>query len=184
MKKIILCLVLLTTLLAFPACAADAPLRGVWVSTVYHLDYPSKAGLSAQTLADEADAIIENAKAWGLNAVFLQVRPSGDALYLSDTQPWSALLSGKQGQSPAGGFDPLAYFVEQCHQNGLQLHAWLNPYRLTRTAAATREEALAQLCEDHPARALSDCLVFHTDGCLYLDPGRPRSEERSCRERV
>ena len=173
MKKIILCLFLLTTLLALPAVAADAPLRGVWVSTVYHLDYPSNAGLSAQTLADEADAIIENAKAWGLNAVFLQVRPSGDALYLSDTQPWSALLSGKQGQAPAGGFDPLAYFVEQCHQNGLQLHAWLNPYRLTRTAAATREEALAQLCEEHPARALSDCLVFHTDGCLYLDPGRP-----------
>lgn len=173
MKRIVLCLFLLTALLGLPALAADAPLRGVWVSTVYHLDYPSKAGLSAQALANEADAIIENAKAWGLNAVFLQVRPAGDALYASNTQPWSALLSGKQGQAPAGGFDPLAYFVERCHQNGLELHAWLNPYRLTRTAAATREEALAQLCETHPARGLEDCLVFHADGCLYLDPGRP-----------
>ena len=173
MKRIFLCLFLLLTLMGLPALAGDQPMRGVWVSTVYHLDYPSKAGLTAQALADEADVIIENAKKWGLNAVFLQVRPAGDALYASSTQPWSALLSGKQGQAPADGFDPLAYFVEQCHQNGLELHAWLNPYRLTRTAAATREEALAQLCDSHPARLLADCLVFHTDGCLYLDPGRP-----------
>lgn len=173
MKRIVLCLFLLLTLLSLPAFAAEEPLRGVWVSTVYNLDYPSKKGLNAQDLAAEADAIIENAKNWGLNAVFLQVRPSGDALYASETQPWSGVLSGKQGQAPAENFDPLAYFVEQCHQNGLQLHAWLNPYRLTRTAAATREEALAQLCDSHPARGLEDCLVFYTDGCLYLDPGRP-----------
>ena len=173
MKRIFLCLFLLLTLMGLPTLAGDQPMRGVWVSTVYHLDYPSKAGLTAQALADEADVIIENAKKWGLNAVFLQVRPAGDALYASSTQPWSALLSGKQGQAPADGFDPLAYFVEQCHQNGLELHAWLNPYRLTRTAAATREEALAQLCDSHPSRTLEDCLVFHTDGCLYLDPGQP-----------
>ena len=173
MKKNLLCLFLLLTLMGLPVFGADEPLRGVWVSTVYNLDYPSKAGLTARALAEEAEAIIENAKKWGLNAVFLQVRPSGDALYSSETQPWSALLSGKQGQAPAEGFDPLAYFVERCHQNGLELHAWLNPYRITRTAAATREEALAQLCDSHPARALEDCLVFHSDGCLYLDPGRP-----------
>jgi len=173
MKKILLCLFLLLSLMGLPAFAGEEPLRGVWVSTVYNLDYPSKAGLIPRALAEEAEAIIENAKKWGLNAVFLQVRPMGDALYASETQPWSALLSGKQGQAPAEGFDPLAYFVERCHQNGLELHAWLNPYRLTRTAAATREEALAQLCDSHPARALEDCLVFHSDGCLYLDPGRP-----------
>lgn len=173
MKKTLLCLFLLLTLMGLPVFGADEPLRGVWVSTVYNLDYPSQAGLTARALAEEAEAIIENAKKWGLNAVFLQVRPSGDALYSSETQPWSALLSGKQGQAPAEGFDPLAYFVERCHQNGLELHAWLNPYRITRTAAATREEALAQLCDSHPARLLADCLVFHSDGCLYLDPGRP-----------
>ena len=97
MKRIFLCLFLLLTLMGLPALAGDQPMRGVWVSTVYHLDYPSKAGLNAQKLADEADAILENAKKWGLNAVFLQVRPAGDALYASSTHPWSALLSGKLG---------------------------------------------------------------------------------------
>ncbi len=173
MKRILICLPLLLLALLCPVQAAEAQLRGVWVSTVYNLDYPSQKGLSAQALAREADAIIENAKSWGLNAVFLQVRPCGDALYPSESQPWSAVLSGEQGQAPDADFDPLAYFTERCHQQGLQLHAWLNPYRLTRQAASSREQALALLHPDHPARALEDALVFHTDGCLYLDPGRP-----------
>ncbi len=171
MKRILLCLTLLVIVLACPVRAARQELRGVWVSTVYNLDYPSAQGLSADQLAREADAIIENAKAWGLNAIFLQVRPCGDALYPSESQPWSAVLSGKQGQAPADGFDPLAYFIEGCHQNGLQLHAWLNPYRLTRQAAATGEDALALLTGDHPGRDLAP--VLYEDGCLYLDPGLP-----------
>ncbi len=177
MKRILVCLPLLLLAMLCPVRAAQDDLRGVWVSTVYNLDWPSRPGLSPEELRQEADAILENVKAWGLNAVFLQVRPSGDALYPSDAQPWSALLSGTQGQAPAGDFDPLGYFVERCHAEGIQLHAWLNPYRLTRQAAASREEALAQLCDGHPARALEDCLVFHTDGCLYLDPGRPEVRE-------
>ncbi len=177
MKRILLCVPLLLLALLCPVRAAELKLQGVWVSTVYNLDYPSAKGLSAQALAQEADAIIANAKSWGLNAIFLQVRPCGDALYPSQDQPWSAVLSGKQGQAPAGDFDPLAYFVERCHAQGMELHAWLNPYRLTRQAAASREEALALLHPDHPARALEEALVFYSDGCLYLDPGRPEVRE-------
>ena len=173
MKKIIFCLALLLALVTLPAQAAQQELRGVWVSSVYNLDYPSQPGLRADKLRQEADAIIANAKAWGLNAIFLQVRPSADALYASTLVPWSSVVSGTQGQAPDGGFDPLAYFVEQCQAQGLELHAWLNPYRITRKAAASREEAFAQLCPEHPARALETAVVFHSDGCLYYDPGRP-----------
>ena len=173
MKKIFLCLSLLAVLLVLPLQAKQAELQGVWVSSVYNLDYPSRTGLSAAVLRQEADAIIANAKNWGLNAVFLQVRPSGDALYPSALAPWSAVVSGVQGQAPDSGFDPLNYFVEQCHAQGLELHAWLNPYRLTRSAAATREDAFALLCETHPARKLAEHVVFHDDGCLYYDPGKP-----------
>ena len=35
-----------------PVFGADEPLRGVWVSTVYNLDYPSKAGLTPRALAE------------------------------------------------------------------------------------------------------------------------------------
>lgn len=174
MKRILLCLPLLLLLMVCPARAARLDMRGVWVSTVYNLDWPSRPGLSESQLKAEADAVIANARSWGMNALFLQVRPAADALYPSRIDPWSAVLSGSQGQAPDGGFDPLAYFTEQCHRAGMELHAWLNPYRITRTAAATREEAFAQLCDGHPARQLSDCVVFHSDGCLYYDPGQPR----------
>ena len=173
MKKVIFCLTLLFLLLGLPVQAKQPEMRGVWVSSVYNLDYPSQKGLSAAQLRQEADAIIANAKSWGLNAIFLQVRPSGDALYRSDLVPWSGVVSGVQGQAPEGQFDPLGYFVEQCHAQGLELHAWLNPYRLTRTAAASREEAFGLLCEGHPARDLAEHVVFHDDGCLYYDPGKP-----------
>lgn len=177
MKRIFLCLPLLLLLLLLPVHAGELEMQGVWVSTVYNLDYPSRQGLSEAQLKSEADAIIERVKSWGMNAIFLQVRPSADALYHSELVPWSAVLSGKQGQAPAGGFDPLAYFVDQCHAQGLELHAWLNPYRITRTAAATREEAFTQLCDSHPARELADFVVFHSDGCLYYDPGQPAVQQ-------
>ena len=173
MKRAILCIAILLTVLCLPVSAAEQEFRAVWVSTVYNLDYPSSAGLSAKKLQEEAKIIVNNAKSWGLNALFLQVRPCGDALYASEIQPWSAFVSGTQGQAPASDFDPLAYFVELCHDAGIELHAWLNPYRLTRTAAPDRASAFALLCEDHPARSMEDCVIYHTDGCLYLDPGRP-----------
>lgn len=164
-------------MLILPAHGAELELRGVWVSTVYNLDWPSAPGLSAAQLQAEADAVVENAKRWGMNAIFLQVRPCGDALYASETEPWSQWLSGAQGQSPDGDFDPLSYFLQICHENGLQLHAWINPYRLTRKAADSREAAFAQLCSEHPAWQMEHCVVFHTDGCLYYDPGRPEVQQ-------
>ncbi|MBQ7492223.1 MAG: family 10 glycosylhydrolase [Clostridia bacterium] len=177
MKKILFCMFAALCLLAVPAAAEGAELRGVWVSTVYQLDYPSAPGLSAAQLELEADRIVENALHWGMNAVFLQVRPAADALYASKTEPWSAYLTGTQGRPADGGFDPLAYFIRICHENGLQLHAWINPYRITRRAAESREEAFSLLCETHPARNMADCVVFHEDGCLYYDPGRPEVQD-------
>lgn len=184
-KKTALFLILLCLLALLPPARADAgadaaaglpEMRGVWVSSVYNLDYPSRTGLSQQALMQEADAIIADAGALGLNAVFLQVRPSADSLFRSEIFPWSACLSGVQGQAPDGGFDPLAYFIERCHAEGLELHGWINPYRVTRRRADSKEAALQQLAADHPARKTPELVVWHTDGCLYFDPGLPEAQ--------
>ncbi len=159
--------------LTLPVHGASLELRGVWVSTVYGLDWPSAPGLSAAALQAEAETVVKNAKDWGMNAIFLQVRPCADALYVSETEPWSQWLSGVQGQAADGGFDPLDCYLQLCREAGLQLHAWINPYRITRKAAESREQAFAQLCPEHPARQQAEWVVFHTDGCLYYDPGRP-----------
>lgn len=177
MKKNWLLCALISLLLIVPCHGEDRPIRGVWVSTVYGLDYPSSPGCSAAQLEHEAEAIVENARSWGVNVIFLQVRPAADAFYRSETEPWSVYLSGAQGEPADGDFDPLEYFLQLCHENGIALHAWMNPYRITRRAAETREEAFAQLCQNHPARTMEDCVVFHSDGCLYYDPGKPQVRE-------
>ena len=89
--------------------AAKSPFRGVWVSTVGNIDYPSKPGLSADQLRSEADALLDRAVELRLTTVVLQVRPMGDALYRSKIYPASSFVSGKQGVAPDGDFDPLTF---------------------------------------------------------------------------
>lgn len=160
--------------LVTPAFAAGTPsasgeMRGVWVSSVYNLDYPSSPTTDPDKLKAEADEILDNCVKWGLNAVFLQVRPSGDALYKSDLFPWSKYLTGSVGTAPQGGFDPLEYWVEAAHKRGLELHAWINPYRITRS----KDTEWNSLPSTHPAKMNPDWVVKYSDGNYYFDPGIP-----------
>ena len=102
--------------------------RAAWVATVFNLDWPSKAGLPASQQKAELLRIIEQAARMRLNAIILQVRPNGDALYKSDIEPWSAWLSGP-GTNP--GYDPLAFAIAEAHRRGIEIHAWFNPFRAT-----------------------------------------------------
>lgn len=160
--------------LVTPAFAAGTPsaseeMRGVWVSSVYNLDYPSSPTTDPDKLRAEADEILDNCVKWGLNAVFLQVRPSGDALYKSDLFPWSKYLTGSVGTAPQGGFDPLEYWVEAAHKRGLELHAWINPYRITRG----KDTEWNSLPSTHPAKMNPDWVVKYSDGNYYFNPGIP-----------
>ncbi len=102
--------------------------RAAWVATVYNLDWPSRAGLSAEAQKQELLAILNKAVQLKLNAIILQVRPNSDAVYKSSIEPWSAWLSGP-GVNP--GYDPLAFAIQEAHKRGLELHAWFNPFRAT-----------------------------------------------------
>lgn len=170
MKKIIPCLILsliFTLAISVPGEAAAKDLRGVWVSSVSNLDYPSSPTTSPAVLKSEADAILDQCVEMGMNAVFLQVRPSSDALYKSSYYPWSAYLTGTQGKAPSNGFDPLAYWVTAAHNRGIELHAWLNPYRV-----ATSESQYNSLADSNPAKQHPDW-VYKQGGKYYLDGGLP-----------
>jgi uncharacterized lipoprotein YddW (UPF0748 family)/N-acetylmuramoyl-L-alanine amidase len=158
----------------FPARAADTrgEFRGVWVATVINLDYPSRPGLTAPELKAEADAIVSGAAAAGFNAVILQVRPLADAFYRSDIFPVSQYITGTQGEAAPDGLDILAYFTQRAHEEGVQLHAWVNPFRVARNAAD-----FAALASGHPALLHPEWLIAHTDGAYYFDPGNPDARE-------
>lgn len=102
--------------------------RAAWVATVFNLDWPSRAGLSESAQKEELLRIIDQAARLRLNAIILQVRPNGDALYRSRLEPWSGWLSGP-GEDP--GYDPLSYAIREAHQRGIEVHAWFNPFRAT-----------------------------------------------------
>lgn len=164
---------LLLVCLSGQAEAAALDTRALWISSVYNLDYPSRTGLSAWELQAEADEIIAYASRTHVTDLFLQVRSCGDALYASEIFPWSQYLSGQAGAAPDGDFDPLAYFVQAGHAASIRIHAWINPYMLTRQKTDSREAAFALLPAHHPAREIPDAVVHHTNGRLYLDPGHP-----------
>lgn len=175
LKRRILSVILVLAMLipaAYAAQPAQDGMRGVWVSSVANIDYPSQQGLSADQLKSEADTILNNIAAMGLNTVFLQVRPSADALYQSALFPWSRYVSGTAGQAPDGDFDVLAYWVEGAHSRGLQLHAWLNPYRITRDG----KEELDSLPETSPAKQHPEWVVEY-EGNYYFNPGLPAVQQ-------
>lgn len=112
-------------------------MRGLWVATVYGIDWPSVTGATkaaADAQKKELVSLLDMAAGAGFNSVLLQVRPMADALYKSSLEPWSAYLTGSRGVAPADGWDPLAYAVKEAHARGLELHAWVNPFRFSSSA--------------------------------------------------
>ncbi len=150
---------------------APAPVeaRGVWVATVDNIDWPSRKDLHQDQQRAEIIRICELAAGLGLNFIVLQVRPSCDAIYPSSLEPWSEFLTGEQGRPPldptsGAAYDPLAMWVAETHRRGLELHAWINPFR-ARHAKATGPDA-----PTHLARARPEWVRRYADQ-LWLDPG-------------
>jgi uncharacterized lipoprotein YddW (UPF0748 family) len=144
--------------------------RATWIATVHNIDWPSKAGLPAETQRAELRAIMQRAADLKLNAVIFQVRPQCDAFYQS-SEPWSRFLSGTQGESP--GYDPLEYAIREAHARGLELHAWFNPFR----AASSTSAAVSSrhVIKRHPE------WVRRYGSQLWLDPGEPEARAYSLR---
>ncbi len=107
--------------------------RGAWVATVHNINWPSRPGLSGAQQRAELLKIFDLSAQVGLNAIILQVRTEGDALYKSRHEPWSYWLTGQMGKAPSDNYDPLAFACEEAHKRGLELHAWFNPFRAKAT---------------------------------------------------
>jgi uncharacterized lipoprotein YddW (UPF0748 family) len=150
-------------------------LRGMWLTTVNNIDFPSRPGLSAAQVKAEYTGWLDLAVAQRHNAIFVHVRPSGDAFWPSRYAPWSEWLTGRRdGVGP--GWDPMAYLVAEAHRRGLEFHAWFNPYRGSQPGPAGAGADLAKLAPNHPLRQHPDWAIAYPKGKtarLYFDPGNP-----------
>jgi uncharacterized lipoprotein YddW (UPF0748 family) len=138
----------------------DRELRGAWIATVYGINWPSSSSASAAVKQQELIDLIDEAADAGLNALFFQVRPESDALYASSLEPWSRFLTGVQGGDP--GFDPLDTAIAHAHARGVELHAWINPYR-----GLTSQSVVS--AQNHVSRTLSAAAVDY-DGMVWMNP--------------
>ena len=103
--------------------------RGVWVASVDNIDWPSNKNLSVAEQKEAYSKLLDMHERNGMNAMIVQIRPAGDALYPSPFEPWSEFLTGKQGLAPTPYYDPLEFMITETHKRGMEFHAWLNPYR-------------------------------------------------------
>ncbi|ONI37674.1 hypothetical protein AN639_00830 [Candidatus Epulonipiscium fishelsonii] len=158
MKKLMLSLCTIAALSVSPKVQAIDSMRGIWISTVYNLDFPKTNNPDLQK--QEFETYLNKLREIGINTVIVQIRPTADAFYDSKINPWSKFLTGSQGQHP--GYDPLEFMIEETHKRGMEFHAWLNPYRVT-----TEGTNLNDLSPDHPARKNPNWTISHNNALFY-----------------
>ena len=138
--------------------------RGVWIASVYNIDWPKTLD-NPEAQKQEFIEILDKLQSLNINAIFVQVRPTSDALYKSYINPWSKYLTGEQGKYP--GYDPLQFMIEETHKRDMEFHAWLNPYRIT-----TQGTDLNELAPNNPARIKPEW-VLEFNNALFYDPENP-----------
>lgn len=164
---------LLTFLLLWPCVTAQNLLpkrefRGAWIQIING----QFEGMSRDQMQANLTHQLNVLQQCGVNAIMFQVRGEADAMYASPYEPWSRFLTGRQGTAPNPYWDPLAWMITECHKRGMELHAWINPFRAK--TKGTKELALNHPYVKHPER------FFEYDGLYLFDPGLNENRRYIC----
>lgn len=174
MKYFLAVLLLVTMSSAKAQQSPNYEFRGVWVASVENIDWPSKKGLSVAQQKEEYIRLLDMHQANGMNAMVVQIRPAGDALYPSQYEPWSEYLTGKQGLPPTPYYDPLEFMISETHKRGMEFHAWVNPYR------AVFNILKSSIAPTHVTKLHPEWFVEY-GGKKYFNPGLPEVREHTVR---
>ncbi len=143
--------------------------RGAWLHVIGQSQWQNKTTAQAKAyIRDQFDKLQDA----GCNAVIFQVRPTADAVYKSELEPWSAWLTGKRGKAPNPMWDPMEYAIEEAHKRGMEFHAWLNPYRVTSTAKEVLPATHVSNKEKHR--------FFRYNGQILFDPAYQENRDFIC----
>lgn len=174
---------------------AEYEMRGVWVATVYNIAISKQNGVSDSAIEDykkEFISILDRMEEYNMNTLYFQVRPSNDAFYESELNPWSQFLAGA-GIYP--GWDPLEWMIEETHKRGFVFQCWMNAFRVTVYSVLPdsdknadfytndklieyKKNALSKLADGNFAKENPDCVVMgESDTRLILNPSEPRVQK-------
>ncbi len=166
--------ILVFCLLSFSvAVFGQVTFRGAWIATVANIDWPSEAAIGdSATQQHEMTFLLDSLHSLGLNAIIFQVRPTADALYRSSFEPSSHWLTGTQGSSLT--WDPLEWTIEEAHKRQMEVHVWLNPYRVNLAKTDT-----SVICKDHIWKKHREWF-WEYNKQWYFDPGLDVTREWIC----
>ena len=169
---------LVCILSAIAVCTLSAegglmPFRGAWIATVANIDWPSADAVGYTDLQQEEMIwLLDSLQAIGINAIVFQVRPTADALYQSAYEPSSHWLTGTQGDSLT--WDPLQWTIDQAHKRHMEVHVWLNPYRVNLAKTDTSMISADHIFRKHPE------WFWEYNKQWYFDPGLDVTREWIC----
>jgi len=147
MKRLVLCSALSLLLACYSAPQAKSlhepitpavryEVRAVWLTTLMGLDWPQRPARTPESsAAQRADLVkmLDRLQAVGINTIFFQTRLRATTAYTSAIEPWSDVFTGQAGKAP--DYDPLRFVIDECHQRGIELHAWVVAFPVGTSAA-------------------------------------------------
>ena len=144
-------------------------LKGIWIT----YNELSSFSSSSQGFVLAFEEAVVKAKNIGINTFFVHTRAFCDAVYNSELFPFASYITSET--------DALKSMIDICHQNGIEFHAWINPYRVS-----TASNDVNTLPDTSPAKRWltddnkdNDKNVCFTDGGIYLNPA-----ESECKKLV
>jgi len=164
---------LLSTIIGFAQRREMHPkneFRAVWIATVVNIDWPKNSWDSLEKQKADFIQILDTYQKLNFNAVVVQIRSVGDALYPTILAPWSRYLTGSEGKAPVQNFDPLKWMIEESHERGFEFHAWMNPYR------ATMDLKTESLSIDHDYNKHREWMIEY-GGKYYYNPALPEVQK-------
>ena len=170
MKRTIL--ILLIIFFPFPSTSQSSPKREFRGALIHVIGQSQYKSMSSNEMKQYFIYLLDSLKAVNVNAVIFQVRPTADAFYYSEIEPWSQYLTGVQGKAPDNNFDPMAFMIEETHKRMMEFHAWLNPYRVT----ASENDIL---CENHLYYRYPEKFLKYGKQ-IFFDPGLPENRNHIC----
>jgi len=163
-KTFILIVAIFTFFLNTPAQTRKREMRAVWIATVANIDWPSQRTLTSKQQRDEMKLMLDEFQKNNINAIVIQIRPTADAFYASMIEPWSYWLTNNQGMKPDPFYDPLQFIIEEAHKRCIDVHTWLNPYRVL------NNDKTDLLSNEHLFFKRPDLFVKY-GGKFYFNPG-------------
>ncbi len=151
--------------------------RSIWMSPMLS-EWPNRALTTESQVNAQVKnlgLLLDRMKQYNATTLYFHVRAFADACYKSSYEPWAKQIVGERGVGEPL-IDPLQTIVEECHKRGIELYAWVNPYRYS-SQIASYDGTVYGAGDKNYETTNPDWLIYNGYQ-VVLNPGLPEVEQR------